>query len=136
MVRHLSAASAVLCMAGVSCSRDAAVNTPATPPAISRPAAAPPQGHCLGDLQISSNVLRAGDVVVIDWAIDVANSCGEPHEIRATYQAWGADNVLVQSDQQDLSIDANARARASGLMRMTSDNYARVTRRSGVAQFR
>jgi len=137
MVRHLSLVSAVLCMAGVACSRDATVSRPAAPPAVSRPAAAaPPQGHCLGDAQVSSNVVRAGDIFVIDWAIDVANSCGEPHEIRATYQAWDADNVLVQSDQQDLSIEANARARASGLMRMTADNYARVTRRSGVAQFR
>jgi hypothetical protein len=125
MVRHLFVASAVLCVVGVACARGAA------------PASPPPQGHCLGDLKISSNVSRPEpDVVVIDWALDVANSCGEPHAIRAIYQAWGADNVLVQSDQQDLSIEAHARATATGKMRMTADSWARVTHRSGIAQFR
>lgn len=111
-------------------------------PAGTRPAAAPasaspPGGHCLGDAKVNSTVSRPEPyLVVIDWSIDVANFCGEPHDIRATYQAWGADNVLVQSDQQDLSIAANSRATASGLMRMTPEAWARVTRRSGVAQFR
>ena len=136
-------ASVLLCVIGVACSRGTADNTSTARPPATRPAAAsapagpPPQGHCLGDLKITSNVLRPEpDVVVIDWAIDVANSCAEPHDIRATYQAWSADNALVQSDQQDLSIEANGRATASGLMRMTPEAWARVTRRSGVAQFR
>src|SRR3954464_14824547 len=122
MVRHALVVSTLLCVGGVACSRGAANTTSATtarPPAAA-PAAPPPQGHCLGDAQVTSNVLPAGPaVVVIDWAIDVANSCAEPHDIRATYQAWSADNQLVQSDQQDLTIEGNARARASGLMRMS-----------------
>ncbi len=143
MVRCVFVVSALLCVVGVACSRGTANNTSAATPPGTRPAAAPapagppPQGHCLGDLTITSNVLRPEpEVVVIDWAIDVANSCAEPHDIRATYQAWSADNVLVQSDQRDLSIEANGRATASGLMRMTPEAWARVTHRSGVAQFR
>jgi len=143
MVRHVFVASALLCAAGVACSRGTPNDTPAAMPPGATPAAAPapsgppPQGHCLGDLKVSSTVVPTGPhVVVIDWAIDVANSCAEPHDIRATYQAWSADNVLVQSDEKDLSIEANSRARASGLLRMTPEDYARVTRRSGVAKFR
>ena len=143
MVRHVFVALALLCVVGGACSRGTANNTSAAMPQGTRQAAAPapagpaPQGHCLGDVKITSNVLRPEPyVVVIDWSIDVANSCAEPHDIRATYQAWSADNVLVQSDQQDLSIEANSRATASGLMRMSPEDWARVTRRSGVAQFR
>jgi hypothetical protein len=143
MVRHLFVASALMCAVGVACSRGAANNTSAATPAgalpaaTPAPAAPPPQGHCLGDAKVTSNVVRpVPDLVVIEWTIDVANSCAEPHDIRATYQAWGADGVLVQSDTSDLSIEANSRATASGLMRMTPEIFARVTRRSGVAQFR
>jgi hypothetical protein len=142
MVRHVFVASALLCVVGVACSRTTNNTSAAMPPgtlpaAAPAPAAPRPQGHCLGDLKVTSNVLRPEpDVVVIDWAIDVANSCAEPHDIRATYQAWSADHVLVQSDQQDLSIEANGRATASGLMRMTPEAWARVTSRSGIAQFR
>jgi hypothetical protein len=143
MFRTVFVVSALLCVVGIACSRGPANNTSAATPPGTRPAAAPApaappsQGHCLGDLKITSDVLHPQpDVVVIDWVIDVANSCAEPHDIRATYQAWSADNVLLQSDQQDLSIEASGRARASGLMRMTPEAWARVTRRAGVAEFR
>jgi hypothetical protein len=142
MIRHVFVASALLCVAAVACSRGTPNNTSAAIPV--RPAAAPApapavatQHHCLGDVKITSAVLpTAPDIVVIDWSLDVANSCPEPHDIRATYQAWGAGDVLLQSDQQDLTIEANARATATGLLRMTPQDYARVTRRTGVAQFR
>ena len=143
MVRLVLIASALFCLVGVACSRGTANDSPAAAPPAPPPAAAPapapppPQGHCLGDAKVSSKVSRpVPDVVVIEWTIDVANSCAEPHDIRATYQAWDAGGVLVQSDEADLSIDANNRVTASGLMRMTPEAFARVTRRSGVARFR
>jgi len=142
MVRQIFVASALLCVVGVGCSRGTANTTSAATPPNSRPAApgaapTPPRGHCLGDLKTTSSVSYPEPyLVVIDWSIDVANYCPAPHDIRATYQAWGANDVLVQSDQQDLSIEANSRATASGLMRMSPEDWARVTRRSGVAQFR
>jgi hypothetical protein len=61
--------------------------------------------------------------------------CGAARHPSA-HQAWSADNVLVQSDLQDLSIAANGRATAASLMRTTPEAWARLTRRSGIAQFR
>jgi hypothetical protein len=137
MVRHVFIASALLCAVGLTCSCGGTNSTSAVPIAATVPAAPPHQGHCLNDAQVSSNVTQPEpDLIVLDWSIDVANSCAAPHDIRATYQAWGANNELVQSDSQDLSIEANSRARASGLMRLTSAEWARVTHRSGFAQFR
>jgi hypothetical protein len=124
----------------------AAEGTPASTPtaepkrvaaAVPAPEGPPPQGHCLGDNKTSSKISRPEPgVVVIAWVVDVANYCAQPHDIRATYQVWGAGDVLLQSDQQDLSIAAKARATASGKMRLTADTWARVARRSSVAQFR
>ena len=142
MARHVFVASVLLCLVGVGCSGGTSNNTaaavaPATRPAAAPAPAGPPGGHCLGDLKITSDVLRTStDIVVIDWSMDVANFCAQPHDIRMTYQAFSADNQLVQSDQQDLTIEANSRATGSGLMRMTPEAFARVTRRTGFAQFR
>jgi hypothetical protein len=126
MLRPVLVTSAVLCAVAISFAG-----------VVRAQPGQPPQGHCLGDSKTSSTVSRPETgVVVIAWVIDVANFCAEPHAIRATYMAWGADNVLLQSDQQDLSIAAKARATATGRMRLSAETWARVTHRSGVAQFR
>jgi hypothetical protein len=137
MVRYVFIASTLLCVVGLACSRGGTNSTSAVPIAAPVPTTPPHQGHCLNDAQVSSNVTQPEpDLVVIDWSINVANSCPAPHDIRATYQAWGANNELVQSDSQDLSIEASSRATASGLMRLTAAEWERVTHRSGFAQFR
>jgi hypothetical protein len=52
------------------------------------------------------------------------------------YQARGDDEVLLQSNHQDLTIDAKMRATGSGRMLVPAALWERVARRSGLAQFR
>jgi hypothetical protein len=109
------------------------------PPAAPRPAppGPSPNGHCLGDAKVDSRVTRdEHGMVTVDWTIDVANYCAEPHDIQAVYQAFGADDALLQSDRQELSIDAKMRATASGRMLVPDVIWDRVTHRSGFARFR